>query len=180
MLAVGAAAGGLRLYSWHQAGDILPLVLSGAGMLAGGALLALAVRALRARSAPLAPALVERKLAGPLFRASLRVTAIGPRGTERGRLPALARQVAEALAALDDPAGGGLRPGGRRRRLLLNAEEAAGALAPSDGGGGLRRGAAHALAPAPAPAGACAPGRPRRHDGPGRPRGGGAGPGLPP
>ena len=152
LLAVAAAVGGLRLSLWHQAGEMVPLVLSGSGMLAGVALLALGVRALRARSAPLDPALAERKLAGPLFRASLRVTAIGPRGAGRGRLPALARQVAEALSSLDDPAGGGLRPGPRRRRLLLNAEEAAALWhlpTAGDGADGTRRTGARRLPPAP-------------------------------
>ncbi|MCY4639458.1 MAG: type IV secretory system conjugative DNA transfer family protein [Chloroflexi bacterium] len=152
VIPLAAVAGGLRLYLWYQAGEILPLVLSGAGMLGGGVLLALAVRALSARSAPLAPALAERKLAGPLFRASLRVTAIGPSGSGRARLPALARQVAEALSALDDPAGGGLRPGARSRRLLLSAEEAAALWhlpTAGEGADGARRMRARRLPPPP-------------------------------
>ena len=152
VLPLAAAVGGVRLYLWYQAGEILPLVLSGAGVLAGGALLALALRAVHARSAPLAPALAERKLAGPLFSASLRVTAIGPRGSERGRLPALARQVADGLSALDDPGGGGLRPGARRRRLLLNAEEAAALWhlpTTGEGADGTRRMRARRLPPPP-------------------------------
>ena len=152
VLPLAAALVGVRLYLWYQAGEILPLVLSGAGVLAGGALLALALRAVHARSAPLAPALAERKLAGPLFSASLRVTAIGPRGSEGGRLPALARQVADGLSALDDPGGGGLRPGARRRRLLLNAEEAAALWhlpTTGEGADGTRRMRARRLPPPP-------------------------------
>ena len=125
----------------------MPLVLAGAGTLAGGALLALGMRTLRARSTPMDPALAERKLAGPLFRASLRVTAVGPRGSERGRLPALARHVAAALSALDDPAGGG-----RRRRLLLNAEEAAALWhvpTAGEGADGTRRMRSRRLPPPP-------------------------------
>jgi hypothetical protein len=106
----GIGAIGLQGYRWYQAGDILPLVGTGAAGLLGLPLaMALVARFLSGRQ-PLEQEVVEQKLAYPAFATHLRVLAVGPPGVSKERLSELAARTAAAYQTYDHSAGNGLRP----------------------------------------------------------------------
>jgi hypothetical protein len=136
----GIGAIGLQGYRWYRAGDILPLVGTGAAALLGLPLvMALVTRFLSGRQ-PVDQDVIEQKLAYPAFGAHLRILAFGPPGVSRERLSELAAGVAATYRAYEHPTGNGLRPRtwrgdptlpSMRRQFLrrpdiLNAAEVAG------------------------------------------------------
>ncbi len=89
VLPIAAVVVALRGYLWWEQGELLALAALGGLVAAGLGLLAFGAQWLRRRAEPLSPALVERKPTQPLFRASLEVVCIGPRGSGPERLRAL-------------------------------------------------------------------------------------------
>ena len=89
VLPIAAVVVALRGYLWWEQGELLALAVLGGLVAAGLGLLAFGAQWLQRRAEPLSPALVERKPTQPLFRASLEVVCIGPRGSGPERLRAL-------------------------------------------------------------------------------------------
>ena len=159
--ALALGAGSLQGWRWYEAGEWGVLVAcASAALVALPAAALLAGRRLR-RPELLPPRLVGRKLAAPLARAGLEVTAVGGPGAREERLRALALGAASSYAGYDGPEGGVLRPGRPRRArpggapgmpLLLSTDELAALWhlpdlegAPPD----VRRTTARRLPPAP-------------------------------
>jgi hypothetical protein len=105
----GVGGIGMQAYDWWQAGELLPLAASGAGMLVvlplGGFLWS---RHVRSRE-PLEPTLADQKLAFPAVTANVRLTVVGRRD-ESIPTSDIARRLAATYAAFDHPGGNGLRP----------------------------------------------------------------------
>jgi len=163
---LGLGGLGLQGYLWYQAGDFLPLIAVGAGVLVGlPAAAALVARLVRERQSA-DERVIEEKLAHPAFAVQVRLAAFAPPGSPHERLCCLAEAVAQACRAFDHASGNGLRPrpwrgdpawpstttSPLRQPNVLNAAELAGLWhLPSDTGGvpGGKRMASRQLVPAP-------------------------------
>lgn len=145
--AIGAGAAALQAWQWYEQQEWLTLAAVGAGaFLVLPLLAALATRWLRGAE-PLPAPVVDRKLATPLVAAALEVTGFAPADAPSTRLDVLLDGATSALGALDDPAGGRLRPRRSNDRtkwppqqmpLLLSAGEVASLWHLPDGGTALK------------------------------------------
>jgi hypothetical protein len=162
---LGLGGLGLQGYLWYQAGNFLPLVGVGAGVLVGLPAAAALVARLAGERQSADERVIEEKLAHPAFAVQVRVAASAPPGSSHERLRGLIDAVAQACRAFDHPSGNGLRPrpwrgdparpsvttSPLRQPDVLNAAELAGLWhLPSDTGsvpGGQRMASRH-LVPA--------------------------------
>jgi hypothetical protein len=138
MLAATGALG-MQVYSWYQAGNILPLLAGGAVAFVGLPVGAFVWSRYVSSREPLTPVLAEQKLAFPAFTARVRLTVIG-HSDDGNFLEDLCRRLSCSYEAFDHPSGNSLRRrsgrsmatpmsvrgGGRfRRQTILNAAELA-------------------------------------------------------